>query len=83
MPLSLRRPLFIGTVHESKHLPLASIEMAPANDAERSAERAAVHQFEMTPMQQAEYESNQAMTSLYLASQYMEHHETINDYMST
>jgi hypothetical protein len=56
--------------------------MALANDAEqqhRASGCTSVHSVEMTPMQQAELESKQAMTSLYIASQYMEHHKTIKD----
>ncbi len=56
--------------------------MAPANVAElqrRASGCALVHSAEMTPMQQAELESKQAMTSLCIASQYIEHHETIID----
>jgi hypothetical protein len=57
--------------------------MAPANDAESQRVAAwvgctSVHSAEMTPMQQAELESKQAIASLYIASQYMAHQVTIN-----
>ncbi len=54
------RALFIGTEHEIKHLPFASIEMAPANDAEpqrRASGCTSVHSAEIPLMQQAELES--------------------------
>ncbi len=56
--------------------------MAPPNDAEpqrRAVGCTSVDSAEMTPWQQAELESKQAMASFYIASQCMEHQETIND----
>ena len=56
--------------------------MAPATDAEPRRVASGCtsdHSAKMTPQQQAEFESRQAMASSYIASQYMEHQETIND----
>ena len=56
--------------------------MALANDAEpqrRASGCISVHSAEMTPTQQADPESKQAMASLQIAPRYMEHQETIND----
>ncbi len=56
--------------------------MAPATDAEQqriAVGSTSVHSVELTLSQQAEMESKRVMTSLYIASQYMEHQETIND----
>ena len=45
-----------------------------------SAQQAPAHHIaKMTPAQEAELEFRQAMASLYIASHYMEHPETINN----
>ena len=56
--------------------------MAPATDAEprRVASGCTLdHGAEITPSHQAELEFRQETASSYIASQYMEHQETIND----
>ena len=56
--------------------------MAPATDAEPRRVASGCtsdHSAKMTQQQQAEFEFRQAMASSYIASQYMEHQETIND----
>ena len=54
--------------------------MAPATDAEQqhiaSGCSTSDHSAKMIPMQWAEFESKQAMTSLYIASEYMENETT-------
>ena len=56
--------------------------MAPATDAEPrhvASGCTSDHSAKITPQQKAELEFGQAMASSYIASQYMEHKETIND----
>ena len=56
--------------------------MAPATDAEPwrvASGCTSDHSVEMTPSHQAELEFRQAMASSYIASQNMEHQETIYD----
>ena len=53
--------------------------MAPATDAEPRRVASGCtsdHSAKMTPQQQAEFESRQAMASLYIASQYIENGTT-------